>query len=176
MDEANVRKLKSSDGKVFLHAMQKTWIWSLGWEDPLEKILNTSKFFKELIIDYPQPDQEITINQVDGKNLEKIIEFLKHYENEKPKEIPKPLPNNDLKSILSEWDYNYINPLSIADLIDLINAAANFLNIDDLVALTAAKLAAEMLTGTIEEVREKFGIKCDMTEEEIAEVDKYPLD
>ena len=160
MDEANVRKLKSSDGKVF---------------EVNEKILNTSKFFKELIIDYPQPDQEITINQVDGKNLEKIIEFLKHYENEKPKEIPKPLPNNDLKSILSEWDYNYINPLSIADLIDLINAS-NFLNIDDLVALTAAKLAAEMLTGTIEEVREKFGIKCDMTEEEIAEVDKYPID
>ena len=160
MDESNVRKLKSSDGKIF---------------EVDEKILNTSKFFKELIIDYPQPDQEITINQVDGKNIEKIIEYLKHYETEKPKEIPKPLPNNDLKSILSEWDYNFINPLSIADLIDLINAA-NFLDIGDLVALTAAKLAAEMLTGSIEEVRDKFGIKCDMTEEEIAEVDKYPLD
>ena len=160
MDEANVRKLKSSDGKTF---------------EVNEKILSTSKFFKDLINDYPQPDQEITINQVDGKNLEKIIEYLKHYETEKPKEIPKPLPNNDLKSILSEWDYNFINPLSIADLIDLINAA-NFLDIGDLVALTAAKLAAEMLTGSIEEVRDKFGIKCDMTEEEIAEVDKYPLD
>ena len=160
MDESNVRKLKSSDGKTF---------------EVNEKILSTSKFFKDLINDYPQPDQEITINQVDGKNLEKIIEYLKHYETEKPKEIPKPLPNNDLKSILSEWDYNFINPLSIADLIDLINAA-NFLDIGDLVSLTAAKLAAEMLTGTIEEVREKFGIKCDMTEEEIAEVDKYPLD
>ena len=160
MDEANVRKLKSSDGKTF---------------EVNEKILSTSKFFKDLINDYPQPDQEITINQVDGKNIEKIIEYLKHYESEKPKEIPKPLPNNDLKSILSEWDYNFINPLSIADLIDLINAA-NFLDIGDLVALTAAKLAAEMLTGSIEEVRDKFGIKCDMTEEEIAEVDKYPLD
>ena len=160
MDEANVRKLKSSDGKIF---------------EVNEKILSTSKFFKDLINDYPQPDQEITINQVDGKNIEKIIEYLKHYENEKPKEIPKPLPNNDLKSILNEWDYNFINPLSIADLIDLINAA-NFLDIGDLVALTAAKLAAEMLTGSIEEVRDKFGIKCDMTEEEIAEVDKYPLD
>ena len=160
MDESNVRKLKSSDGKTF---------------EVNEKILSTSKFFKDLINDYPQPDQEITINKVDAKNLEKIIEYLKHHEIEKPKAIPKPLPNNDLKSILSEWDYNFINPLSIADLIDLINAA-NFLDIGDLVALTAAKLAAEMLTGTIEEVREKFGIKCDMTEEEIAEVDKYPLD
>jgi hypothetical protein len=160
MDEANVRKLKSSDGKIF---------------EVNEKILSTANFFKDLIKDYPQPDQEITTNQVDGKNLEKIIEFLKHYENEKPKEIPKPLPNNDLKSVLSEWDYNFINPLSISDAIDLINAA-NYLGIEELVALTAAKLAAEMLTGTIEEVREKFGIKCDMTEEEIAEVDKYPLD
>ena len=160
MDEGNIRKLRSQDGKIF---------------EVNENILSASKFFKDLINDYPQPDQEITTNQVDGKNLEKIIEYLKHYEKEKPKEIPKPLPNNDLKSILSEWDYNFINPLSIADLIDLINAA-NFLDIEGLVALTAAKLAAEMLTGTIEEVREKFGIKCDMTEEEIAEVNKYPLD
>ena len=28
----------------------------------------------------------------------------------------------------------------------------------------------------IEEARKKFGIECDMTEEEIAEIDKYPLD
>ena len=33
-----------------------------------------------------------------------------------------------------------------------------------------------MMTGTVEEVREKFGIKCDLTEEEIKEFDKYPLD
>ena len=153
-------KLKSSDGKVF---------------EVNDKILSLSKFLKDMIDNNREIDQEITINEVDAKNLEKIIEYLKHYEIEKPKAIPKPLPNNDLKSILNEWDYNFINPLSIADLIDLINAA-NFLDIGDLVALTAAKLAAEMLTGTIEEVREKFGIKCDMTEEEIAEVDKYPLD
>ena len=26
-----------SDGKKNLPAMQETWVWSLGWDDPLEK-------------------------------------------------------------------------------------------------------------------------------------------
>ena len=102
-------------------------------------------------------DQEITVNEVDSKNLEKIIEYLKFHETEKPKVIPKPLPNNDLKSILSEWDYNFTKNLSIAEAIDLINAS-NFLDIGDLTSLISAKLATEMMTGSIDEVREKFGI------------------
>ena len=153
-------KIKSSDGKIF---------------EIDEKILANSKFFKELINDYPEPDQEIPTNQVDGKNLEKIIEYLKHHEIEKPIAIPKPLPNNDLKSFLSEWDYNFINTLSIEEAIDLINAA-NFLDIEDLMSLTAAKMAAYMMTGTTDEVRERFGIKPEITEEELEEYDRYPLD
>ena len=120
-------------------------------------------------------DQEIIINKVDAKNLEKIVEYLKHYETEKPKEIPKPIPSNDLKSFLSEWDYNFINPISIEELIDLINAS-NFLGIDSLIKLISAKLASEMMTGTIEEVREKFGIKVPEEEEIDEEWNKYPLD
>ena len=122
-------------------------------------------------------DQEITVNEVDSKNLEKIIEYLKFHETEKPKVIPKPLPNNDLKSILSEWDYNFTKNLSIAEAIDLINAS-NFLDIGDLTSLISAKLATEMMTGSIDEVREKFGINpgLGMTEEEIEEINKYPLD
>ena len=40
----------------------------------------------------------------------------------------------------------------------------------------AARLAHEMCNCEDEEARRKFGIECDMTEEEIAEIDKYPLD
>ena len=153
-------KLKSSDGKVF---------------EVNDKILSLSKILKNMIDNNKGIEQEITINEVDAKNLEKIIEYLKHYETEKPKAIPKPLPSNDLKSILSEWDYNFINPLTIEEAIDLINAA-NFLDIGDLLALVSAKLAAEMMTGSVDEVRERFGIKADMTEEDMEECDKYPLD
>ena len=130
---------------------------------------------KDIIDNNRELDQEISINQVDAKNLEKIVEYLKHYETEKPKEIPKPLPSNDLKSILSEWDYNFISPMSIDELVGLINDA-NFLGIDSLTLLISARLASEMMTGTTEEVREKFGIKEDMTEEELDDYEKYPLD
>ena len=152
--------LQSSDGKVF---------------EVNDKILSLSKFLKDMIDNNREIDQEITINQVNAKNLEKIIEYLKYHEKEKPKALPKPLPTNDLKFILSEWDYNFINPLSIEEAIDLMNDA-NFLDIEDLTALIAAKLAAHMMTGSREEVRERFGIKPNLTEEELEEYDRYPLD
>ena len=54
------------------------------------------------------------------------------------------MPGHDLKSIVSEWDYNYISALSMEDVIDLVNAA-NYLDIKDLVNLASAKMASEML-------------------------------
>ena len=158
---SGLRKLKSEDGQVF---------------EVEESCLLQSKYFKDLINDYyPDPDQEINISQIDGKNLSKIIEYLKHYENEKPKEIPKPLTSSDLKPILSQWDYNFINSMSLEECIDLANAAT-FLYINGLINLSTAKLASEMMNGPIEQVREKFGIKSDMTEEEMKKFEKYKLD
>ncbi len=157
---SSLRKLKSEYGQVF---------------EVEESCLLKSKYFKDLMSDYPDTDQEININQVDGKNLSKIIEYLKHYENEKPKEIPKPLTSSDLKQFVSQWDYNFINSMSLEECIDLANAAT-FLYINGLVNLSTAKLASEMMNGPIEQVREKFGIKSDMTEEEMKNFEKYRLD
>ena len=148
------RKLKSQDGVVF---------------EIEEKCLEMSQFFKALIIDYPDPDQEIIINQVNSKILKQIIDYLKHYEDSKPKEIPKPLPSGDLKEVLDEWDYNYINPLSIEECIDLLNGA-NFLDINELVVLCSAKIASEMLVGTVDEVLDKFEWK-NITEEELKDLE-----
>ena len=157
---SGLRKLKSEDGQLF---------------EVEESILFVSKYIKDLVDLYPDPDSEININQVDGKNLSKIIEYLRHYENEKPKEIPKPLTSSDLKPILSPWDYNFINSMSLEECIDLANAAT-FLYINGLINLSTAKLASEMMNGPIEQVREKFGIKSDMTEEEMKKFEKYKLD
>ena len=155
-----LRKLKSEDGQLF---------------EVEENILFVSKYLKDLASLYPDPDSEININEVDGKNLSKIIEYLKHYENTKPKEIPRPLTSGDLKSILPKWDFNFINSLSLEECIDLANAAA-YLHINGLICLSTAKLASEMMNGTVEQVREKFGIKSDMTEEEMKHFEKYKLD
>ena len=152
-------KLKSSDGKIF---------------EVEENCLNRAKMFHELK-DIFNEDQEIMIKGVDGKTLSKVIEYLKYHVNEEPKEIPKPLPGPDLKPILSEWDYNYISPPPLEDVVNLVNAA-NYLDISDLINLASARLASEMINCPVEEARKKFGIKTDMTEEEKAEYDKYPID
>ena len=110
------------------------------------------------MIDFPSEEDEIIINRVDGKNLKLIVDYLNHYKNGKIKEIPKPLPSGDLKLYLDEWDYNYINPLTLEETIDLLNAA-HILEIDGLINLTSAKIASEMLIGTVNEVFEKFRIK-----------------
>ena len=160
MDSGITRKIRSSDGKIF---------------EIEENCLEMSKVLKNLANDFPEAEAELPTNEVDGKNLAKIIEFLKHYETGKPKEIPKPLPNADLKNILDKWDYDFISPLSLEECIELVNAA-NFLDIPDLVNLASARLASEMLNCSVEEAREKFGIVCDMTEDEIKEINKFPLD
>ena len=149
MDECITRKLKSEDGEVF---------------EVEVSVLKTSKFLNDLICDYPDSDQDIIINEVNKENLQKIIDYLRHYENAKPKEIPKPLPNDNLKEYLDEWDYNYINPLSLEKCIDLLNAAA-YLDIQDLVVLCSAKLASHMLRNTVEEVLDEFTWK-NITEED----------
>ena len=159
--DSSLIKLKSQDGKIF---------------EVNEKCLHMSKFLKDLIDnELLDPTKEIEVKVDDGKTLSKIIDYLKHYETEKPREIPKPLPNGDLKSFLSDWDYKFINPLSIEECIDLVNSA-NILEISSLVDLASARLASEMMSGTIEEVRAKFGREPDMTEEEMEEYDKYPID
>ena len=65
--------------------------------------------------------------------------------------------------------------MNLEDLINLVNSG-DYLQIDGLINIIGAKLAREICNCEIEETRKKFGIECDMTEEEFAEIDKYPLD
>ncbi len=158
MEEKKI-KLKSSDEQIF---------------EVKEKCLLRSNYYKQ-IKDISNLDEELPLKEIDSKTLEKIIEYLKHYENGEPKEIPKPLPSPDLKLVLDEWDYNYIITLSLQEIVDLINAA-NTLDVEELVTLSSARLASEMLNCSVEEARVKFGIESDMTQEEWDEYNKHPLD
>ena len=94
--------------------------------------------------------------------------------------IPKPFPERTddafLRSILNDdWTFDFLQQFNLEDAISIVNAA-NYLQIDGLINIIDAKLAHEMCNCDVEEVRQKFGIESDMTEEEIAEIDKYPLD
>ena len=164
--DAKTKKLKSSDNVV---------------KEVDIKLLDKSKLLKGLVEDYQGDDDEIPLNEVDSKNLELIIKYLEHYKDTEPKEIPKPFPERTddafLKSILNDdWTFDFLTKdMTLEESINLVNAA-NYLQIDGLINILAAKLAHEMCNCEVEEARKKFGIECDMTEEEVAEYDKYPLD
>ena len=162
MEGKNV-KLMSSDGKIY--------------EVP-DTILKKSTLLKELTTD--NEGEVITLKEVNEECLKKIIEYLYHYKDFEPKKFSTPSPPKTkekfLKGILNdEWTFNYLNNLSIAEAIDMINAA-NYLQIDGLTNLLSAKLAYELSNGSDEEVMQKFHIEDDLTPEEKEEFDKYPLD
>ena len=153
-------KLKSSDGKLY--------------EVPYD-VIKKSK----LLENSNEDENVILLNEIDSKNFDLVLKYLNHFKDKEPKEIPKPFPERTdeefFRSILDDdWTYNFLQ-MSIEDAISLVNAA-DYLQLDGLINLLAAKLAHEMCNCEVEEARRKFGIECDMTEEEIEEYDKYPLD
>ena len=157
-------KLKTNDNIIF--------------EVPID-ILHKVKFISE-ILDFASDDEVILLKEVDAKNLERTINYLIHYKDMEPKEVPKPFPERTddefLRSIVNDnWTFDFLQRLTIEEAINLVNTS-NYLQIEGLINLLAAKLAHEMCNCEIEEARKKFGIECDMTEEEILEYDKYPLD
>ena len=163
--ESKKIKLKTSDNIIF--------------DVPVD-ILKKVKLISDLLYEACEEKETIFLREVDSFNLEKIILYLEHYKDFEPKEIPKPFPERTddafLRGILNDdWTFDFLQQMSLEELINLVNSA-NYLQIEGLINIIAAKLAHEMCNCEIEEARRKFGIECDMTEEEIAEIDKYPLD
>ena len=148
--------------------------------DNVTREVDVNLLKKCILLKDSQGGEEVILNEVDAKNLDLIIQYLVHYKDMEPKEIPKPFPERTdeefMKGLLNdEWTYNYLTNLTLEELCHL-KGAANYLQIDGLINIIDAKLAHEMCNCDVEEARQKFGIKSDMTEEEIAEIDKYPLD
>ena len=163
--QSNKVKLKSIDNKIY--------------KVPVD-ILQKVKLISDFVDQASEENKIIFLREVEGKFLEKIIDYLNHYRDFEPKTIPKPFPertdDNFLRSILNdEWTFDFLQQFTLDESISLVNAA-DYLEIDGLLQILAAKLAHEMCNCEIEEARQKFGIECDMTEEEIAEIDRYPLD
>ena len=163
--ESKIVKLKSKDNQIY--------------EVPID-ILEKAKLISGIVDDASDEDDTIFLREIDDINLIRIIDYLVHYQKEEPKEIPKPFPDRTddafLRSILNDdWTFDFLQNMTLEEAINLVNAA-DYLQIDGLINILAAKLAHEMCNCEVEEARRKFGIECDMTEEELAEYDNYPLD
>ena len=127
------------------------------------KAVQRSVLVKGILEDYPD-DAEVPLNNVKSNILKKIKEYLEHYENTEPKEIDRPLPSQNFKECVGEWDFNYIN-IDLELIFELI-LGANYMDIKNLLELASAKVASIIKGKNTEEIRKTFGITNDFTPEE----------
>merc|ERR1711879_237487 len=147
LDE-DVLKLKAADNKVFkvsrTIAMQSALVKTM-WEGDKE-------------------ETEIPLPNVKSAILQKVIEFMIYHQGNPPKEIEKPLKSQNMRDVCSEWDANFIE-VDQETLFELI-LAANYMDVKALLDLTCAKVASMIKGKTPEEIRTKFNIQNDFTQEE----------
>lgn len=114
------------------------------------------------------PSMPMPLPKVKSHVLEKIVEYLEYYKNRKPKEIHKPLPNLPFTHLVDEWDAKFISLEN--RLIFELMLGANYLDIPGLLDLCGAKIAVEIRSKSVAEIRKAFNIKNDFTPEEEAQI------
>lgn len=96
---------------------------------------------------------DVTV-QFTAETLKKVVDYL-HYHFDKPAaEIPKPLPNNQIRDVVCEWDANFID-VDQRTVLNLV-LAADAMDIPPLLELACAKVASLIRGKTREEIRKVF--------------------
>ena len=80
-------------------------------------------------------------------------------------EIEKPVPTPYIEDVVPIWFAKFINQNSQDEIFELI-AAANYLDVSNLIELGCAKIGASMKDKSIPEIRKQFNIVNDFTPEE----------
>lgn len=145
-------KLQSQEGRVF---------------EVEESVACKSILIKNMVED-SGTEEEIPLPNVKAPILEKVIEYCRHYKDQMPPEIEKPLKSATLSEIVPAFDAAFVE-LEQEMLFELI-LAANYLDIKLLLDLTCAKVASLMKGKNPEEIRRTFNIENDFTPEEEQQV------
>ena len=152
-------KLKSNDGVVI---------------ELTRKAVERSGLLRGVIEDYPE-DSEFPLNKINGKTLEKIKEYLTHYQDIEPTVIAKPLKSDKFDQCAEEWDYKFLD-VDNDTLLALI-LGANFMDIKPLLELASAKVACLIRGTTTESIRKDFNItELNKQEEDQLNKDKLYLE
>ena len=129
-----------------------------------KKAAELSDLLKNSINDYPN-EVSFPIDELEEKIAEKIKEYLIHFNGVAPPEIEKPLTQNEMKNVTDVWSANFIDKLSMEELVNL-TVAANFMGINCLLDLCCAKIASMCKDKSEDEIFKNFGINEPFTEEE----------
>lgn len=110
------------------------------------------KGMKEIPEELPIP-----LENTESNTIEKIIEYLLHFNGNIPKEIQKPLISTDMKKITDDWSADFVNKLRIEELVNII-AASHYLQINCLLNLCCAKMVSLIKGKTEDEIFKVFGV------------------
>jgi S-phase kinase-associated protein 1 len=94
--------------------------------------------------------------KLDGKVIKKVVEYLEYRSKVPPRPVPAPLPTNEFKAHVDEWDFNFTN-VDLELLLPCI-LAANYLRIQPMLELCCAKLASYIKGKTPAEIMATFKI------------------
>ena len=106
-----------------------------------KKAAMRSGILKGMMEDYPD-DATFPMKNIKGNILEKIKDYLMHYENEEPQEISIPLKSNNFSECVNAWDYNFLG--NDFDVVLELLTAANYLDIKPLYELISAFLGSNI--------------------------------
>ena len=137
------------------------------------KSAERSVLLKGLLQDYSD-ENDIPMPDIKGEILKKCVEYMTHYKDTEPKDIPRPLPSPNLLDVTDEWDVNFISGIDLDSVFEIINAA-NYLDLKSLLDLSCSRIASIMKGKTAEEIRNIFNLDNDLTEDEIKEFEEYQI-
>ena len=129
-----------------------------------KKEAELSELLKAAINDNPK-ETSFPLNELDEKSAEKLKEYLNHLNGVAPPEIEKPITSNEMKNLTDEWSSNFIDKMSMEELVNL-TVAANYMGINCLLDLCCAKIASLCKDKSEEDIFKIFNINETFTEEE----------
>ena len=129
-----------------------------------KKDAELSELLKAAINDNPK-ESTFPLNELDEKSGEKIKEYLSHFNGTAPPEIEKPITSNEMKNLTDEWSANFVDKMTMEELVNL-TVAANYMGINSLLDLCCAKVASLCKDKDEKEIFKTFNINETFTEEE----------
>lgn len=115
-------------------------------------------------------DTVVPLTNVNAQVLAKVLEFCAHHQNDPVPAAAENTETDKVDIIISDWDAEFLK-VDQGLLYELI-LAANYLDIRNLLDVSA-KTIANMIKGkTPEEIRKIFNVPCDFTEADLEALKK----
>lgn len=107
----------------------------------------------------------IPVPNLSGETLLRVTEFVTHHHAHPNPEYDKMCEAERRAAEMVEWDKDFVTPLKMSEVFDLI-MAANYLDLKPLLELSAKRVAQSLKGKSEREIFALFGVDRDMTEEE----------